>query len=134
MNIENEARVSVCNEMDVVMARQRGREIAARLGFSKTNTVIIATAISEIARNQVEYAQNGEMRIGVVRDGPRCGIIIIATDQGPGIPDIEKAMQDGFSTSRGLGLGLGGARRLMDEFSVESKLGRGTKVTMKKWL
>jgi len=134
MNIENEVRVSVCNEMDVVIARQRGREIAAQLGFSRTNTVIIATAISEIARNQVEYAQNGEMRMGVVRNGPRCGIVIIATDQGPGIPDVEKAMRDGFSTSKGLGLGLGGAKRLMDEFTVESKVGRGTKVTMKKWL
>ena len=131
---ENEVLVPVASEIDVVIARQQGRELAARLGFSKTNLALIATAISEIARNIVEYADKGEMTIRVIREGGRSGVMVVARDRGPGIPDIAKALEDGFSTGRGLGLGLPGARRLMDEFHIESKVGKGTTVTMKKWL
>jgi serine/threonine-protein kinase RsbT len=95
---------------------------------------MIATAVSEVARNIIEYAQPGEVALSVVQNGVRRGLEVVARDQGPGIADISQAMQDGFSTSRSLGLGLPGSRRLMDEFRVQSRLGQGTTVTMRKWL
>jgi len=115
------------------MARQQGRAMAAQLGLSSTNQALVATAISELARNIVEYAGYGEIILELVQQGGRRGIVVIARDQGPGIPDIEKAMQDGFSTSQSLGLGLPGARRLMDDFEIVSQVGKGTTVTVKKW-
>lgn len=129
----NEARVPIDRDGDIVTARQKGRELAAVAGFSGSDLTIIATAISEIARNIVVYAQKGEMIIAVLQDGARRGISIVAQDQGPGIPDIEQAMRDGFSTGKSLGLGLPGARRLMDEFELLSDVGKGTTVTMRKW-
>lgn len=129
-----EARVRIQSSADIVTARQQGRSIAAEIGFSNSNLTIIATAISEIARNIVEYAKEGEAVISLINDGPRQGIQIVLSDEGPGIPDTSTVMRDGFSTGRGLGIGLPGARRLMDEFEIVSEVGRGTTITMKKWI
>ncbi len=121
------------SDADVVIARQRGREIASLLGFSASDLALIATAISELARNIVLYAGSGEIEIGHVEQMERRGIEIVARDQGPGIRNIPQAMRDGFSTSGGLGLGLPGVKRLMDEFEIESRPGRGTTVTVRRW-
>ena len=129
----DETRVPIGREGDIVTARQKGRELAVEIGFSGSELTVIATAISEIARNIVVYAQSGEIALSTERNGSRRGIVIVAQDSGPGIPDIQLAMQDGYSTGKSLGLGLPGARRLMDEFEIESKLGEGTTITMKKW-
>lgn len=118
---------------DVVTARQRGRELAAQAGFSSGDQTVIAAAISEIARNILNYAKRGEVLLSVETNGDKQGVVIVARDQGPGIPDVDRALEDGYSTSGGLGLGLPGARRLMDDFNVSSKVGQGTTVTMKKW-
>jgi serine/threonine-protein kinase RsbT len=129
----DEARVAIGRDVDIVAARQLGRELAAAVGFVGADLTLIATAISEIARNIVVYAGSGEIRVWAAQRGGRRGIVIVAEDNGPGIPDIDQAMQDGFSTGRSLGLGLPGARRLMDEFEISSEVGRGTTVTMRKW-
>ena len=129
-----EARVAIIRDGDVVTARQKGREMAARIGFSGTELTLIATAISEIARNIVEHAHEGEIIVAEAQRDGRNGILVIGRDEGPGIVDVELAMRDGFSTGRSLGLGLPGAKRLMDEFEIASELGIGTTVTMKKWL
>jgi serine/threonine-protein kinase RsbT len=126
--------VDVNNSDDIVIARQAGHELARRLGFSLTDVTMIATAISEIARNITSYAGRGEVRVGVqYRDG-RQALVVRAEDDGPGIADIERALEDGYSTGRGLGLGLPGARRLMDRLVVESAPGKGTIVEMWKWI
>jgi serine/threonine-protein kinase RsbT len=126
--------VDVNNSDDIVIARQAGHELARQLGFSLTDVTMIATAISEIARNITSYAGRGEVRVGVqYRDG-RQALVVRAEDDGPGIVDIERALEDGYSTGRGLGLGLPGARRLMDRLVVESAPGKGTVVEMWKWI
>jgi serine/threonine-protein kinase RsbT len=131
----DEIVVAVLKESDVVTARQKGREVSLRLGFTGSDLTIIATAISEIARNIVVYAHQGEIALGPVMIGNRHGISVAARDSGPGIPDIAAAMRDGFSTGiRSLGLGLPGAKRLMDEFEIQSEVGVGTTVIMRKWL
>ena len=107
--------------------------MAAQLGFSGVDLTLIATAISEMARNIAVYAGEGEIVLDAIQDGSKQGILVVARDEGPGIPDVERAMQDGFSTGQSLGLGLPGARRLMDELEVASQAGKGTSVTMKKW-
>ena len=114
-------------------ARQKGRALAIELGFSTGDATLIATSISELARNIVSYARKGEIILKIVHASSRQGISIIASDSGPGIRDIRQAMRDGFSTSGSLGLGLPGVRRLMDEFEIASEPGRGTMVTVKKW-
>ena len=129
-----EIRVPIEREEDVVIARQKGRELAAETGFSNTDRTIIALAISKIARNIVSYAQRGEVRICQLNDGIRSGIMIVAEDEGPGIPDIELAMRDGYSTAKSLGVGLPGTKRIMDEFELTSVVGKGTTVRMKRWL
>lgn len=126
--------VDVNNSDDIVIARQAGHELARQLGFSLTDVTMIATAISEIARNITSYAGRGEVRVGVqYRDG-RQALVVRAEDDGPGIADIERALEDGYSTGRGLGLGLPGARRLMDRLVVESAPGKGTIIEMWKWI
>jgi len=126
--------VDVNNSDDIVTARQAGHELARQLGFSLTDVTMIATAISEIARNITSYAGRGEVRVGIqYRDG-RQALVVRAEDDGPGIVDIERALEDGYSTGRGLGLGLPGARRLMDRLVVESSPGNGTIVEMWKWI
>ncbi len=126
-------RIPIASDTDVVTARQRGRELAAECGFGSGDQTVIMAAISEIARNILNYAKRGEVILSVHLDGERSGLMVVARDQGPGIADLSRAMQDGFSTSGGLGLGLPGARRLMDEFDIVSKPGEGTTVTMRKW-
>ncbi len=126
-------RISITSDASVMTARQKGRELAMSIGIAGSSLTLMATAISEIARNIVQYAGQGEIEFhSVVRAGKR-GLLIIARDAGPGIVDINLAMQDGFSTSRGMGLGLPGARRLMDDFEIVSEIGKGTTVTMTKW-
>jgi len=131
---EDETRVPVATDSDVVVARQEGRELAARVGFSPAELTVIATAISEIARNIVMFAKRGEVVVSVVNENERAGVTVVARDVGPGIADLGRAVQDGYSTYGGLGLGLPGARRLMDEFEIVSEAGKGTTVTMTKWL
>lgn len=127
-------RVAVSRDADVVTARQQGREVAASAGFSMSDQTLIATAISEISRNIVKFAERGEVTISLVSEDGRRGISVVARDVGPGIADPEEALRDGFSTYQGLGLGLPGAKRLMDRFHLTSIPGGGTTVTMEKWL
>ncbi len=129
-----ELRVPIGSDSDIITARQQGRALAAQIGFSGSDLTVIATAISEIARNILTYARHGEIILSPIQQSNnQRGILVIARDDGPGIPDVATAMQDGYSTSGGLGLGLPGARRLMDEFEIVSEVSRGTRVTMKKW-
>ena len=125
--------VVIAHDGDIVEARRKGRELAQTIGFAGSDLTIIATAISEIARNIVVYADRGEVSLSVVDNGGRRGIVVVARDEGPGIADIERAMRDGYSTGKSLGLGLPGARRLMDDFEIVSAVGEGTTVTMRKW-
>lgn len=129
----DEIVVPVRADVDVLIARQKARNLAADLKFSSGDSTLIATAISEVARNIVIYAGHGEIVLRLVQKGRRRGLCVIARDQGPGIADISRAMEDGHSTSGGLGLGLPGSKRLMDEFEIVSKLGQGTSITMTKW-
>jgi serine/threonine-protein kinase RsbT len=131
--VENEIQVPINSDQDIVAARQKGRSLAIALGFSSGEATLIATAISELARNIVTYAKSGEVRLTVIRDSTRQGIQVVAHDSGPGIPDIPQALRDGFSTSGSLGLGLPGVKRLVDEFEIVSEVNRGTRVTTKKW-
>ena len=131
---DSQVQVRIHNSADIVAARQQGRALAALAGFSHSNLTIIATAISEVARNIVEYAKEGVVVITLVSDATKKGVEIVATDEGPGIADVSTVMRDGFSTGKGLGIGLPGARRLMDEFAIASAVGSGTTVTMKKWV
>jgi serine/threonine-protein kinase RsbT len=128
-----EIRVAINSDQDIVLARQKGRAMAAELGFSSGDSTLIATAISELARNIVSYARQGEITLKGVQGSSRVGILVVAEDDGPGIPDIRQALRDGFSTSGSLGLGLPGVRRLMDEFEITSQPGQGTTVAVKKW-
>jgi serine/threonine-protein kinase RsbT len=128
-----EIRVAINSDQDIVSARQKGRQMATELGFSTGDATLIATAISELARNIVSYARKGQITLKMVNGLNRQGISVVATDDGPGISDIRQALRDGFSTSGSLGLGLPGVRRLMDEFEINSQPGRGTIVAVKKW-
>ncbi|NLG71544.1 MAG: anti-sigma regulatory factor [Chloroflexi bacterium] len=128
-----EIRIPIRSETDIVVARQSGRALAAEAGFTGSELTVIATAISEVARNIVNYAQTGEICIQQVKSGKQIGLLIVASDRGPGIADVALALQDGYSTSNGLGLGLPGVKRLMDEFEIVSEVGVGTTVTMRKW-
>ena len=129
---EDEVRIPIRGDADIVRARQAARELAARVGFSATELTVIATAVSEVARNIVRFTAGGEVVVEILQ-APRDGLCVVARDAGPGIADIDQALTDGYSTYHGLGLGLPGARRLMDEFAVVSEPGRGTTVTMTKW-
>ncbi len=126
-------QVAINSDQDIVSARQRGRAMANELGFSSGDATLIATAISELARNIVAYARRGRITLNVINGMNRQGISVTASDDGPGIPDIPQALRDGFSTSGSLGLGLPGVRRLVDEFEITSQPGRGTTVVVKKW-
>jgi serine/threonine-protein kinase RsbT len=131
--VDDEIRVLVSSDTDIVLARQKGRALAVTLGFSASEATLIATAISELARNIVLYAGQGEIVLKRLEHRDRTGVSVVARDEGPGIPDVEHAMQDGYSTSGRLGLGLPGVRRLMDEFEIVSEAGKGTCVTVRKW-
>jgi serine/threonine-protein kinase RsbT len=128
-----EIRVRIAADADLVTARAEGRALAQRLGFARPDPTLIATAISELARNIVMHVGHGEITMRPLYEDRRYGLVVIVRDEGQGIPDVEAALRDGFASRGGLGLGLPGARRLMDEFEIASEPGKGTTVTMKKW-
>jgi serine/threonine-protein kinase RsbT len=130
---QGEIRVAINSDQDIVVARQKGRALATELGFGSGDATLVATAISELARNIVSYARKGQIMLQIIDGEDRQGLSIVASDNGPGIPDVRQALRDGFSTSGSLGLGLPGVRRLMDEFQITSVPGRGTTVAVKKW-
>ncbi len=130
---EQAERIAIESDADVVTARQRARALAVGLEMPTTDQTLLATAISEIARNITAYAQRGEVLLDVIHDGGRRGIRVVAVDEGPGIEDVERALTDGYTTGGGLGLGLPGARRLVDEFDIQTAPGEGTRVTLIKW-
>jgi serine/threonine-protein kinase RsbT len=132
--VAGEIVIDINNPDDIVAARKAGHQLALDLGFSLTDVTMIATAISEVARNITSYAGRGAVRVAVADREGRKALVVRAEDDGPGIADIARAMEDGYSTGRGLGLGLPGARRLMDRLIVESALGRGTVIEMWKWV
>jgi serine/threonine-protein kinase RsbT len=131
--VENEICVAITTDQDVVAARQKGRGMALELGFSASDSTLLATAISELARNIVSYAGQGEIVLRATQNSGQPSITVIARDDGPGISSIEQALRDGYSTSGSLGLGLPGVRRLVDEFEITSEVGQGTTVTVRKW-
>jgi serine/threonine-protein kinase RsbT len=131
---ENEVRVRIQSAADIMAARQRGRALASREGFSCSDLSIIATAIAEVAQNIVQYANEGEVIIKIINGESKKGVEIVVADRGPGIGDVAMVMRDGYSTGKGLGIGLPGTKRLMDEFEITSELGKGTTVRMKKWV
>ena len=129
-----EERIAIESDNDVVTARQRARELAAMVDLTSMDQTLLATAISEVARNITTYAKRGEVLLSIIRDnGGREGIRVVARDDGPGIEDLDLAMQDGYTSGGGLGLGLPGARRLVDEFDIETAPSAGTTVTLVKW-
>jgi len=131
--LEPDITVRIRSDHDIVTARQHGRALALRLGFTPTDAILVATAISELTRNVLQYAGSGDLRIQRLERNGRTGIAVVVRDQGPGIADVGEAMQNGFSTSGSLGLGLPGVKRLMDEFEIESEVRRGTTVRISKW-
>jgi serine/threonine-protein kinase RsbT len=130
-------RSEVCVKIDlpddIVAAREQARALATLAGFSICDSALITTAIAEMSRNILEFASHGEVTISLLNNGTKHGVKIVASDRGPGIADVSKVMQDGYSSNSGLGIGLPGTKRLMDEFEIRSKIGKGTTVTMKKW-
>jgi serine/threonine-protein kinase RsbT len=132
MTVVSSETVPVVSEPDIVAVRRRVREVAAQLGFSLVDQTKVVTAASELARNTLIHGQGGAMELTQL-NGPRVGIRLIFEDKGPGIPDIQLALRDGFTTGSGLGLGLGGAKRLVNEFEVVSRVSEGTKVTVTRW-
>jgi serine/threonine-protein kinase RsbT len=131
--MRDDIAISIRSEQDMVVARAEVRSLADSLGFSRTDATLIATAVSEIARNILMHAIRGEISMVPLREENRYGLVVIATDSGPGIRDVTRVIESGFASTGGSGLGLPGARRLMDEFEVKSEPGEGTTVTMTKW-
>ena len=129
----DEIRVAIRTDADVVTARQEARTLGASLGFTSTDLTLLATAISEVARNITTYAGEGEVRLRIIRDAGRDGVEVVAVDEGPGIANVELAMQDGYTTGNGLGLGLPGTRRLVDAFDLQTVPGAGTTIRLVKW-
>ncbi len=134
MGSEVAGELAIKAEHDIVIARRTIREAAGQIGFGETDVTRIVTASSEMARNVYKYAGGGVVRWRSLLVDGRRGIELHFIDQGPGIPDIQLAMRDGYSTSRGLGMGLPGAKRLMDDLQIDSTVGKGTSITLKKWL
>ncbi len=133
MAIVSRSVLPIRSQEDIVRVRQVTRENAIAQGFSLVDQTKLVTAASELARNTLDYGGGGEVEISRVEELPRRGVRLVFNDQGPGIPDIEAALRDGFTTGGGLGLGLGGARRLCNEFSIESASGKGTRITIGRW-
>jgi serine/threonine-protein kinase RsbT len=133
MAILRSETIPIQSSADVVMARQAVRSAATELGFSLVDQTKIVTAASELARNTLDYGGGGSMLLQTLNDGARKGLKLLFEDHGPGIPDVQMALKDGFTTGGGLGLGLGGARRLVNDFDIQSKLGEGTRITITRW-
>jgi anti-sigma regulatory factor (Ser/Thr protein kinase) len=131
--MQDDVVVPIDRDEDVVRARAETRSLGGDLGFSRTDATLMATAVSEIARNVLTHASRGEIRLRPIREDLRFGLRVIARDSGPGIRDVSRVVDPHYASRDGLGLGLSGARRLMDDFEVESKRGYGTTVTMTKW-
>jgi serine/threonine-protein kinase RsbT len=133
LNLDAEYCVPVASVNDIVTARLQGRVLAERVGFSAGEATLVATAISELARNIVQYAGHGDIVLRTITNGTRRGVVVVARDHGPGIGDLKLAVRPGYSTSGGLGLGLPGVRRIVDDFQIESNREDGTTVTVTKW-
>lgn len=133
MNLLKRDEQPLKSSNDVVVARQKVRQWATELKFSLVDLTKLVTAASELARNALDHGHGGAMIMEMITNGPKTGLRLTFEDQGPGIPDIERALKDGFTTGSGMGLGLGGSKRLVNEFSIESKVGVGTKVTIVRW-
>ncbi len=133
MSLANREVMPLKSSNDIVMARQRVRHWAVELRFSLVDQTKLVTAASELARNALDYGKGGEMTIEILNSGSRVGIRLTFEDKGPGIPDIEQALKDGFTSGSGMGLGLGGSKRLVNEFNIESEVGKGTRVTIARW-
>lgn len=131
--MEDEVRVPITSDADLVPARAEGRALARALGFSQTDATLIATAISEVARNIVVHVGSGQILMSPIHERDRYGLVVVASDQGNGIPETDSALERGYTSQASLGLGLPGARRLMDVFEIETEAGVGTTVTMIKW-
>jgi serine/threonine-protein kinase RsbT len=129
----DEVRVPIADDRDLVAARGEGRALAGRLGFSRTDATLIATAISEVGRNILVHAGHGEIELRPERRDNHVGLVVVARDRGPGIRDVAAALRDGYGTKNGLGLGLPGSRRIMDDFRIDTEVGKGTTVAMCKW-
>lgn len=125
--------IAIKADTDILAARQKGRAFGLQSGFSSIDITLLATAISELARNILLYAREGEIELRLLNEGGRRGVMIVARDSGPGIADIERALQEGYSTSGGFGLGLPGVKRIMDSFEIRSAPGKGTVVMAEKW-
>lgn len=134
MTIEDQGEVKIETEADIAMARRAVRDVASKLGFGITETARIVTAVSELSRNVHKYAGSGVMQWHALRNGEIAGLELRFEDRGPGIADVNEAMREGYSTGGGLGMGLPGAKRLMDQLDIQSTPGRGTTVTVRKWL
>lgn len=132
MSVVHSDTIPVSSESDIIAVRRRVRQLASQVGLSLVDQTKLVTAASELARNTVVYGGGGTLQLESL-NGPRTGVRLTFTDQGPGILDIELAMRDGFTTGTGLGLGLGGAKRLVNEFEIQSTVGRGTKVSLTRW-
>ena len=133
MRVLNHEVLPLKNSSDVVMARQKVRQWAVDLKFGLVDQTKLVTAASELARNALDHGKGGSMAVESLSDGAKAGLRLIFEDQGPGIPDIEQALKDGFTTGSGMGLGLGGSKRLVNEFSIESEVGKGTRITVVRW-
>ena len=125
--------VPIQTSSDVVLVRQRVRQWATDLRFTLVDQTKLVTAASELARNALDHGKGGQMTMEILNGASRVGLKLVFEDSGPGIPDIEQALKDGFTTGSGMGLGLGGSKRLVNEFAIESKVGKGTKVTVVRW-
>lgn len=121
------------NSTDIVLARQKVRQWAIEMHFSLVDQTKLVTAASELARNTLDYGKGGDMTIEAVTQGAKSGLRLIFEDHGPGIPDIDLALKDGFTSGSGMGLGLGGSKRLVNDFAIESEVGKGTKITVVRW-
>ena len=133
MDTKADITVSIKRDTDILLACQKGRKLAAQLGLSGNDQVSVVIAITEIARNILRYAGQGKIELKSIEQDQKQGVEIVAQDHGPGIADINLVLQDGYSTGGGLGLGLSGAKRLMDDFEISSRVGEGTTIIMRKW-
>jgi serine/threonine-protein kinase RsbT len=133
MRVVRQETFPVRTSADVVIVRQKVRTAAAELRFSLVDQTKLVTAASELARDTLEHGKGGEVRLEVLEEDPRQGLRLVFEDRGPGIPDVELALREGYTTGHGLGLGLGGAKRLVNEFAIESTPGQGTRVVAVRW-
>jgi serine/threonine-protein kinase RsbT len=133
MRVLNREVMPLKSSSDVVMARQKVRQWAVDLKFSLVDQTKLVTAASELARNALDHGRGGSMTMESISNGSKSGLHLVFEDQGPGIPDIEQALKDGFTSANGMGLGLGGSKRLVNEFSIESEVGKGTRVSVIRW-